>query len=235
MRKITAILASLFVATFFASSASAATAYETEVTKGVNFRAKPSTSGYKYRMIHRGEDIHVIQKVNRYWMKVEVKDGTIGYISARPEYTEYRGAASAAPATPAKPAASTSVRDNIVATATGYNGHFDYKWGSEPWTTNYRYTDCSAYTELVFRQNGIDLKRSSRDQAKQGTYVSKSNLSKGDLVFFDTNSDGVINHVGIYIGGGDFIHATPSLDGVGISNLNSGFWSSHYVTARSVI
>ncbi|WP_199613627.1 C40 family peptidase [Paenibacillus alkalitolerans] len=217
MRKSIILLASVLAIVFFASSVSAAVQYETVVTWGVNFRDQPTISGYKYRMIPKGERIHVIEKVNSGWLKIQVQDGTIGYISAKSKYTS-----------------SLSTRDKLVSTAKSYIGDFKYRWGAEPWTTNYQYTDCSAYIELVFRNHGMDLSRSSRTQSKEGVYVSRSNLSKGDLVFFDTNSDGTINHVGMYIGDNQFIHASPSFNGVGISSL-SGFWSRTYVTARDVL
>lgn len=227
-KKLATILASVILTSAFAASASAAVQYETEVTAGVNFRTKPSTSSSVIRLIPRGEDIHVIQKINSYWLKIQDKRGTTGYISANSKYTEYK-----APTPP--PASASTIRNKVVTVAKSYNGDFDYKYGAEPWTTNNRYTDCSAFTKLVFDKVGIEIKRSSRDQAKQGTYVSKSNVKLGDLVFFDTNNDDVINHVGIYIGNGNFIHANPTLDGVGINNFNSGFWERAYVTARKVI
>jgi cell wall-associated NlpC family hydrolase len=226
MRKSMLFLASVVATVFMASSASAATSYETEVTWGVNFRDQPSTSGYKYRMIPKGEDIHVIQKSGS-WLKIQVQDGTIGYISAGDKYTDYKGTASTSIA--------SSTRDKLVSTARSYIGDFKYKWGAEPWNTNYNYADCSSYTELVYRKLGIDIPRTSRSQALDGTYVSKSNLKKGDLVFFDTTGNGTINHVGMYIGNGEFIHASPIFDGVGISNLNSNYWSDHYVKARSIL
>ncbi|MCI3919552.1 C40 family peptidase [Paenibacillus sp. TRM 82003] len=174
-------------------------------------------------MLPKGEDIHVISKSGD-WLKIQVKDGTIGYISSKSKYTDYNGSASA-----------SSTRDKLVSTARSYIGDFEYDWGSEPWNTNYKYADCSSYMELIFRKYDIDLPRTSRSQAKEGSYVSKSNLRKGDLVFFDTSGNGKINHVGMYIGNGDFIHASPIFDGIGISDLNSSYWKKHYVTARNVL
>lgn len=123
----------------------------------------------------------------------------------------------------------------IVTVAKSYLGDFDYKFGAEPWNTDYEKSDCSSYVQLVFNKKfGFDLPRQSEDQAKEGEKVKKSNLKAGDLVFFDTNDDGDINHVGIYIGDGEFIHSAPTND-VGISNLDKGFWEDHYKTARRVL
>ncbi|HZG86825.1 SH3 domain-containing C40 family peptidase [Paenibacillus sp.] len=232
MRKLSIFLASLAGTLLLASSVSAAASYETEVTYGVNLRSKPSLSGKVYRMLKRGEDVHVISEASGNWLKVETKSGTIGYISASDKYTDYRGGAGTSGETAAS---GTNLRTRLAATAKSYNGDFDYKWGAEPWNTNNKYVDCSSFMEFVFRKHSVDLPRSSRQQAKEGSYVRKSNLRIGDLVFFDTNDDGRINHVGMYIGDGEFIHASPSFDGVGVSNLRSGFWSNHYVTARNVL
>jgi len=213
----------------FAGQASAATTYETEVISGVNLRSAPSTSASVYRMLSRGEDIHVIQKVNDYWLKVQTKDGRIGYISSSSNYTNYINKSGSSSGT------KNATGSAIVKTAKSYLGKFTYKWGAEPWNTNYKYSDCSAFVQLVYNRNhGFKLPRTSKDQAKQGKYVSKSNLAPGDLVFFDTDSNGSINHVGIYIGGGDFIHSSPA-NKVGINTLNSGYWKSKYKTARRVL
>lgn len=231
-------------ASLFAGQASAATTYETEVLYGVNFRSEPSTSSTVYRMLKKGEDIHVIEQVNAYWLKVQDKNGKVGYISASSKYTDYKKSPNSSngggdsrnnsPA-PANETATSAKASAIIATAKSYLGDFKYKFGAEPWNTNYRYSDCSAFVQLVFnKKHGFNLPRVSRDQAKAGTYVSKSNLKPGDLVFFDTNSDGTINHVGIYIGNGEFIHSAPS-NNVGINNLNTGFWKNHYKTARRVL
>jgi hypothetical protein len=82
----------------------------------------------------------------------------------------------------------------------------------------------------VYRLNGVSLPRSSRQQSTAGEHVSRSNLQPGDLVFFYSP----IHHVAIYIGNGKILH-TYGKPGVTISDLNSGWWSSHYATARRVL
>jgi cell wall-associated NlpC family hydrolase len=229
MKRLTSIGLSLTLAAgLFAGQASAAT-YETKVISGVNFRSAPSTSATVYRLLPKGESIHVIEKVNNYWLKVQTKDGRIGYISANSKYTNYIGNSGSSSGTKAVTGAA------IVKTAKSYLGKFTYKYGAEPWNTNYKYSDCSAFVQLVYNRNhGFKLPRTSAAQAKQGKFVSKSNLQPGDLVFFDTDNNGSINHVGIYIGGGDFIHSSPA-NKVGINTLNSGYWKSKYKTARRVL
>ncbi|WP_281890806.1 C40 family peptidase [Paenibacillus sp. YYML68] len=95
--------------------------------------------------------------------------------------------------------------------------------------------DCSSFVKWVYNKYGIDLPRVSRNQAKEGKYVSRSNLEAGDLVFFTTRSSkGQIGHVGIYVGNGMMLH-TYGDGGVKFDTIESGWWNEHYVTARRVI
>jgi cell wall-associated NlpC family hydrolase len=119
--------------------------------------------------------------------------------------------------------------DKIIATAKKYIG-VPYVWGGE--TPNG--FDCSGYVQYVFKVHGINLNRTTETQYKHGTYVSKSNLKPGDLVFFQNTYRAGISHVGIYIGDGKFIHASSS-KGVTISNLSSSYYTSHYYGARRVL
>lgn len=89
--------------------------------------------------------------------------------------------------------------------------------------------DCSGFTQYVYRGSGISLPRTASEQFRVGSSVSRSQLRSGDLVFFSTYAPGA-SHVGIYIGGGRFVDASNS--GVGISNLNSGYYASRYLGAR---
>lgn len=105
-----------------------------------------------------------------------------------------------------------------------------YKFGASTSTT--RYFDCSSFTKHVFKQLGYTLPRTAAKQAKVGRYVSKSNLKKGDLVFFKVPSRGnFIGHVGIYVGNGKMIN-TYGAGGVKFSSLSSSYWKKNYVTAR---
>ncbi|SHJ53163.1 C40 family peptidase [Tepidibacter formicigenes] len=95
--------------------------------------------------------------------------------------------------------------------------------------------DCSGFTMYVYKTAlGVDLPHSSRSQSSVGTSVSKDELKLGDLVFFDTSRDGKINHVGIYIGDGNFIHASSAKAKVMTSNLNEGYYLKTYKCARRV-
>ncbi|WP_313892532.1 C40 family peptidase [Psychrobacillus sp.] len=93
--------------------------------------------------------------------------------------------------------------------------------------------DCSGYVNYVFDDAGVNLPRDSSSMYGTGTNVDKSDLISGDLVFFNTTGKGV-SHVGIYIGGGKFIHSSTS-KGVKIDNLNDPYyWGSRYIGAKRV-
>ncbi|NOV02625.1 C40 family peptidase [Paenibacillus planticolens] len=127
-------------------------------------------------------------------------------------------------------AVSASKSDQIVSTAKSYIGKVRYKFGVRD--TKRLILDCSSFTQLVFKKNGIDIPWGSKAQAKVGTAVkTKSSLRKGDLVLFSTSKPGTVNHVGIYIGNGKFISNTTS-SGVVISDINTGYWGSRFISGR---
>jgi len=91
-------------------------------------------------------------------------------------------------------------------------------------------TDCSGFTKLIYKEFGITLSRSVKAQVKNGIYVQKSDLQKGDLLFYGSKK-GVVTHVAIYIGNGKVIHQSNPRDGVKINTMNMMV----YITARRVI
>ena len=94
--------------------------------------------------------------------------------------------------------------------------------------------DCSGFVRYVMAQGGIYLPRMADEQYETGYPVSTSELIPGDLVFFSTYTYGA-SHVGIYMGGGNFIHAASS-SGVSISSLNDPYyWGARYIGARRVV
>lgn len=105
-----------------------------------------------------------------------------------------------------------------------------YRWGAAGPNS----FDCSGLTHYLFAQLGINIPRTSRDQIGVGTYVAKKDLEYGDLVLFARDGRN-INHVGIYVGDGKFVHAPQSGDVVKITTLMSGYYANSYYTARRVI
>ena len=106
-----------------------------------------------------------------------------------------------------------------------------YVWGATGAKNTF---DCSGFTTYVYKKNGIRLPRRAIAQSKYGKYVSRKNLKKGDLIFFDTSKRrrGYVNHVGIYLGNGKFIHASSAKKKVVITSLNKNFYSKRYKGAR---
>jgi len=143
----------------------------------------------------------------------------------------FGGAAATLPATKASAATATvtasSKASSIISLGKRYMG-VRYKFGAKVGNTSS--FDCSSFTKYLYGKYGIKLPRESKAQSKVGRYVSKANLKPGDLVFFYSP----IHHVGIYIGGGKVMH-TYGKPGVTISSINSGWWKTHYTTARRVL
>ena len=104
-----------------------------------------------------------------------------------------------------------------------------YRWGGSTPENGF---DCSGLVGYVFRTIGIDLPRVSRAMAHEGTPVSdRGALAEGDLVFFGRHG-GRVDHVGIYIGEGKFVHAPRTGRDVTVSSLTTGYWSQKYLQAR---
>lgn len=95
--------------------------------------------------------------------------------------------------------------------------------------------DCSGLVYQVFRQLGIALPRTSRAQSDFGASVSRARLRPGDLVFFATGHGGRISHVGIYAGGGEFIHASTRSRRVRFDRLDNRYFRNRFVTGRRVL
>jgi len=121
---------------------------------------------------------------------------------------------------------------SVVAYAKRFLG-VRYRWGA----TGRGGFDCSGFTQYVMRHaKGKIIPRVSRRQAYYGRYVSRRNLRPGDLIFFDTSRRrrGYVNHVGIYIGNGKFIHASSGKHRVVITSLNKPFYRSRFMWGRRV-
>jgi cell wall-associated NlpC family hydrolase len=106
-----------------------------------------------------------------------------------------------------------------------------YRWGGNTPDAGF---DCSGLVAYVFRSAlGIELPRVSRDMASSGTLVERGALAAGDLVFFGRRGSR-IDHVGIYVGEGRFVHAPRTGKDVMVSDLDTGYWAGRFVQARRV-
>ncbi|WP_394555857.1 peptidase P60 (plasmid) [Priestia aryabhattai] len=146
-------------------------------------------------------------------------------IQAKPVETKPAQAQTAAPT-------NAAVADKVLAEGAKYLGA-KYVYGAS--TSRTDAFDCSSFTLRAFKAAGISLPRTSASQAQVGTPVSLNALQKGDLVFFDTNHNGTINHVGIYAGNNTMINAATS-KGVSYTNLKgNSYWEPRMVKAVRVI
>lgn len=113
--------------------------------------------------------------------------------------------------------------------AMGFVG-YSYVWGGSSPSTGF---DCSGLMYYVLTQYGYSMKRVANDQMTQGTYVSRSDLQVGDLVFFGYS--GYANHVGMYIGGGNFVHASTPSTGVRVNSLDESYYKTRFLCGRRII
>jgi cell wall-associated NlpC family hydrolase len=130
--------------------------------------------------------------------------------------------------------------NSIIQTAKSLIGKATYATNSNEISTTYPYKfRCASFINFIFKSNGVDLATSDENyMIKQGYYVPRDQLQKGDLVFFDsTPTDGdPTNHVGLYIGDNKIIHMADTKLNVVISDLNStSYYRNFYVGARRVL
>jgi hypothetical protein len=124
-----------------------------------------------------------------------------------------------------------STRRGIIKAAKSYID-VPYRFGG---TSADQGFDCSGLVMAVYRLNGIDLPRTSKEQYRAGREVDTRDIKEADLVFFDTSSKGQVSHVGVYLGDGMFIHAPKSGKNIRIDSLSDNYFKKRFVGARSYL
>ena len=180
-------------------------------TDRLNARTEPSTESPIWTQISNSERYAVLKQMDG-WVEIEL-DSTSAYVST--DFVDVRYALpEAIKFSPLD--ANVSLRNKIVNYALQFVGG-KYVWGGNDPHTG---ADCSGFTKYVYSKvAGITLNRVSRDQAKQGKQIKSSEMRPGDLIFY-TNSKGTINHVAMYIGNGQIVHAASRRSGIKISTWN---------------
>ena len=196
---------------------------------GLNVRSGAGTSYSKLGKLEYKEKVTVLSTSNG-WSKINY-NGKTGYVDSSYLQSTVPGS-NGNNANNNNNTVSTKANE-VIAYAKTLLGK-PYVWGAQGPNS----FDCSGFTYYVFKNKaGIVLPRTSSAQSKYGTYVSKSNLKAGDLVFFDTNgaNDGNVSHVGMYIGNGQMIHASYGQKKIVIANFNDSYYQNAYVNARRVL
>ena len=192
----------------------------------LNVRSGPGTGYDKVASLSDGAVVSIVG-IDSGWYKITTSGGLSGYVSSDYMVTCKDSAGSRGDGTAV--AASSSLGQQVVDYAKQYLGTPYVYGGNGP-----NSFDCSGYTSYVYRHFGYTLNRTASGQLSNGTSVSKSELQPGDLVFFRYNTSKAASHVGIYIGGGQFIHASTNTYTVKIDTLTSGHYANVYVGARRI-
>lgn len=103
-----------------------------------------------------------------------------------------------------------------------------YRWGGD---TVVEGMDCSGFVRAVYNLCGVNIPRTSREQFSVGEPVDRGDLMNGDLVFFGASPD-QINHVGIYVGHGRFVHAPKRGDDIKTSSLDEAYFAKKFIGAK---
>ena len=185
----------------------------------LNLRKTAVSTSAVLAAIPKNAQVSVISKNVSNWYNVTY-NGKTGWVSG--SYLAVKTVSATAPTT----GVSRSDSSTLVNNALSLQG-VPYVYGG----TSRSGFDCSGYVQYVFKGSGISIPRTTFEQFKVGSLVSRQQLQAGDLVFFSTYAPGA-SHVGIYLGGGSFIAASNS--GVSISNLNSSYYASRYIGATRV-
>lgn len=202
--------------------------------RGATVRTGPSTGHGKITVVNKGTVATVLGRSGA-WYKLKFPKGTIGYVRGDLLNAYHRGDSRDS---------YIAVRDNKAAPAAIQNPSMvllvnrakqllgtDYVYGGE----STRGFDCSGFVWYLYKSiEGVNLPRRASHQAGVGGSVPKGQLAPGDIVFFKTRGSARINHSGIYIGGGKFIHASSAKDEVRIDSLASGYYSRVFAGAKRV-
>ncbi len=186
----------------------------------VRFRAAPDLESDVYTLFSTGRRVTVLA-LEGDWYKVEAS-GKTGYLFAEYVRLLEKEETAALPET-------GDLAQSVIALAKENLG-VPYRYGG----ASPDGFDCSGLVYYCFLSSGVKLNRTASGQYTQGVYVEKDKLEPGDLVFFVSPGTWSIGHVGIYIGDGEFIHASTGSHEIVVSELSGSYWTSYYYGARRI-
>ena len=203
-----------YITTSGQSTAQSSKSY-VRVTEGpLNVRSGPDTSYDKVTSLSTGSVVEVLGQENG-WYQISQ-----GYISS-----DYVCTATA------EEASNSNLGSQIANYAKSFLGCRYVYGGTSP-----SGFDCSGFTYYVYKQFGYKINRTASNQLDNGRSVSRGELQPGDLVMFKKGGGSKrASHVGLYIGGNQFIHASTSSVGVIISDMNSSYYNTGFVGARRIV
>ncbi|MCI6738418.1 MAG: SH3 domain-containing protein [Intestinibacter sp.] len=196
----------------------------------LNFRQNASTSSSVICKLPKNTKVGVVSVSSTGWAKVKY-NGSFGYVSNSYLSETQVGLTAEKDSNYDSSTTKSQKIDKIISIAKSKLG-CTYVRGSEGPNT----FDCTGLTYYLYKQVGITIPRGTADQKNVGSYVSKSDLQPGDLVFLDTKgNDGIIDHASIYIGNNTIIHANSVAGKVCTSDLTTNYYKNAYVSARRVL
>lgn len=180
-------------------------------TDRLNAREQPTQDSKIWTQISNNERYPVTEQLDG-WVGIEL-DTSTAYVST--DYVDVRYALpEAVKFSPLD--GNQSLRNKMVNYGLQFVGN-RYVWGGNDPHTG---ADCSGFVKYVYSHvAGITLPRTSREQARQGTPIKSSQMRPGDLIFY-ANGGGTVNHVAMYIGNGQIVHAASRRSGIKISTWN---------------
>ena len=182
-----------------------------------SIRSYPSSKGKVYFSCPKDTYLAVLGQYGT-WYGVLMVDSSTGWVEkSKVSLLDYQVMGN-----PGKP----GDRSGIVQTALKYLG-IPYRWGGY----SFGGLDCSGFVKAVFASHGIGLPRVARDQAQAGAAVGWQQLQPGDRLYFACKG-GAIDHAGIYMGNGLFIHSSASRGGVAVEQINNALYLNSLVAAR---
>ncbi len=178
---------------------------------GLKVREQPSLNTPVITFVSKGEELIVLDQLDG-WVKVDL-DGEEAYVSADYVTVEDRLQTAVTMKDLLQEYGVQSTRAQLVEYAKQFIGN-RYVWGGVSLTNG---VDCSGFTMQIYKRYGVSLPHHAASQANYGTRVTAETIRPGDLIFY--SKGGRINHVGIYIGNGQVLHASSPRTGIKISNM----------------